>query len=155
VAVTGCRSCELVARRDRGEAPAWDRIHRTPSWDLAHAYDAAVEGWLVLVARRHIEALAEMTDAEAAELGPLLRAVSTALGDELGCVKTYVAQFAEHPAHRHVHVHLVPRFADQAADRIGPRIFDQLGGPEDRWVGEERMNEIASAIGRRLATGDA
>ena len=151
--MTGCRTCELAARRDSGEASPWELITRTRSWDVAHAYNTAIEGWLVLVARRHITALADMTDDEARELGPLIRAVSSALRDGVGCVKTYVAQFAEDPRHPHVHVHVIPRQADQPAELTGPRIFSQLGGPEERCVPEDRMNEIATAIRGPLLPG--
>lgn len=44
----------------------------------------------MLVARRHIEAVAEPTEAEAAELGLLQQRVSLLLGEVTGCVKTYI-----------------------------------------------------------------
>jgi diadenosine tetraphosphate (Ap4A) HIT family hydrolase len=151
--VTGCHTCELAVRRDSGEAAPWELIARSGSWDVAHAYGTAVDGWLVLVARRHITALADMTDDEARDLGPLVRAVSAALREAVGCVKTYVAQFAEDPRHPHVHVHVIPRRADQPAELTGPRIFSQLGVPEERCVREDRMNEIAAAIRGHLLSG--
>jgi diadenosine tetraphosphate (Ap4A) HIT family hydrolase len=106
----------------------------------------------VLVARRHITALADMTADEARELGPLIRGVSSALCEGVGCVKTYAAQFAEDPRHPHVHVHVIPRRADQPAELKGPRIFSQLGVPE-RCVPEDRMNEIAAAIQEHRLAG--
>ncbi|MDQ3464193.1 MAG: HIT domain-containing protein [Actinomycetota bacterium] len=104
----------------------------------------------ILVVRRHITSLAELTDNEAAELGPLIKRVSAALHEVLGCLKTYVAQFAEDPAHPHVHVHVVPRYPDQPADLRGPKVFSQLGVPEDRCVSESRMNDIAAGLQRCL-----
>jgi len=74
-----CKTCELIARRDAGLAPLWDSIHRTTYWDVAHSYDTALPGWLVLVARRHITAVDELTEAEATELGRLIRRTSVAL----------------------------------------------------------------------------
>lgn len=144
--VVACRTCELVERRDRGEAPAWDQILRTESWDLVHCYGTSVEGWLVLVCRAHRTALADLTEAEAAELGPLLKLTSAALGECLDSVKTYAVQFAEHPQHPHVHFHVIPRGADLPEDSRGPRIFDRLGVPDGEAVAEERMTEVASLI---------
>src|SRR4051794_1035506 len=95
-----CRTCELVERRDGGGAPPWDAIVRYRNWDLVHAFGTSLEGWLVLVTRRHIATVAEMTDDEAAELGPLIKAVSVALAAAVGCAKTYVVQFAEAADHR-------------------------------------------------------
>ena len=144
--MSACVSCDLVARRDAGEAPSWDRIVRAPDWDVAHATGTAIEGWLVLVLRRHVDALAALTDDEAASLGPLIKATSAALHETTGCIKTYVAQFAEHPQHRHVHVHVIPRFSEQSEDRRGPAVFSQLGVSDDRAVGEERMTDLANAL---------
>jgi len=145
-----CRSCELIERRDRGGAPRWDQIVRTPHWDVVHAYGTSIEGWLVLVARRHITAVAELTDDEAGELGPLVRDVSQALHAALGCPKTYVAQFAEAADHPHVHFHVIARAADQPDEWRGPRIFSQLGGPESAAVNEARMDEIADLVRPQL-----
>ncbi|MCL4803482.1 MAG: HIT domain-containing protein [Anaerolineae bacterium] len=150
-----CMTCELIDRRDRGEAPPWDMIHRADHWDLVHAYNTSLPGWLVLVARRHVAAIDELTEEEATELGVLLRRSSAALRQVVGCVKTYVCQFAEQAEHPHVHFHIVPRMADQPDDRRGPRVFGYLGVPEDERVSEEKMNEIAAGVGQYLATNNS
>lgn len=141
-----CKTCELIARRDLGESPLWDNILRTDHWDVVHAYNTSLPGWLVLVARRHIEAIGELTDEEAAELGVLLRRVSAILREVTGCVKTYVMQFAEAEGHSHVHFHIVPRMADQPAERHSVGIFGYLGVPEEERVSDERMNGIAKRV---------
>ncbi len=145
-----CQTCELIARRDAGIAPLWDCIHRTQYWDVVHSYNTALPGWLVLVARRHIEAIDELTDEEAAELGILLRRVSLALKEITGCLKTYVIQFAEAAEHPHVHFHVVPRMADQPEDRRSTKIFGYLGVPEEERVSEETMNAIAVSVRKIL-----
>ncbi|MCP4428687.1 MAG: HIT family protein, partial [Chloroflexi bacterium] len=83
-----CHTCELLAQRDTGTAPLWDNVHRTQHWDVVHSYNTALPGWLVLVVRRHIEAIDELTETEAAELGVLMQRVSAALKEITGCVKT-------------------------------------------------------------------
>ncbi len=148
-----CHTCELIERRDRGEAPPWDAIHRTDHWDVVHAFGTSVEGWTVLVLRRHLDALAELTADEAAEMGRLTRLVSIALTETLGCVKTYIAQFAEAANHGHVHVHVIPRQADQPSEWKGPGIFvHALGVAADDEVPEARRDEIAVAVGSALET---
>ena len=85
-------------------------------------------GWLVLVPRRHTVALDDLTADEAADLGPLLRAVSSALRDVVRCRKTYVALFAEAEGFQHIHFHIIPRQPGLEADLRGPRVFGLLGG---------------------------
>ena len=148
---TPCLTCDLVRRRDAGDAPLWDNIHRTAHWDVVHSYNTSLPGWLVLVARRHVVAIDELTDEEAAELGVLLRRVSAALRVATGCVKTYAVQFAEQAEHPHVHFHVIPRMAAQPDDRRGPRVFAYLGVPDEERVSEERMNAIAVEVRRLLA----
>jgi diadenosine tetraphosphate (Ap4A) HIT family hydrolase len=144
--INRCQTCELVARRDRGEVPPWDAIYRSQYWDVVHSFNTSLEGWLVLVARRHMAAIDEMNDEEAVELGRLLRRVSLALKEATGCVKTYVVQFAEAAGHPHVHFHVVPRMADQPEDRRGPNIFRYLGVADEERVTEARMNELAAQV---------
>jgi diadenosine tetraphosphate (Ap4A) HIT family hydrolase len=65
--INTCKTCELLARRDAGLAPVWDNIHRTRHWDVVHSFNTALPGWLVLVCRRHVEAVHNLTGEEAAE----------------------------------------------------------------------------------------
>lgn len=141
-------TCELVQRRDRGEAPLWDRIRRTPGWDVVHAFGTSVEGWLVLVARRHVTAVSALTDDEAAEVGPLLKEVSRALEAVVGCPKTYVVQFAEHPDHPHVHIHVIPRAAELPIEHRGPGAFALLGVADP--VTDDRMDALAQRLNSEL-----
>jgi diadenosine tetraphosphate (Ap4A) HIT family hydrolase len=145
-----CKTCELIARRDAGIAPLWDCILRTPFWDMAHSYNSTLPGWLVLVVRRHIEAIGELTDEEAVELGRLLQRTSRALKAVTGCQKTYVMQFAEMAEHPHVHFHIVPRMADLPEERRSTKIFGYLGVAEEERVSEETMNEIAVKVQKFL-----
>jgi diadenosine tetraphosphate (Ap4A) HIT family hydrolase len=113
---------------------------------VVQAYGTSLEGWTVLVLRRHVATLAEMTSEEANEVGPLVRLVSRALVEVVGCAKTYVAQFAEDPLHRHVHFNVIPVRYNQPAELRGPRVFALVGVPEEQWVPEERRNEIAAGM---------
>ncbi|HSM54622.1 MAG TPA: hypothetical protein VK879_00575 [Candidatus Sulfomarinibacteraceae bacterium] len=146
----GCYTCELVARRDAGVVEAWDCILRTAHWDLVHSYNTSLPGWLVLVSRRHMAAVAEMHEAEALELGSLLRRASLGLQAVTGCAKTYVMQFAEDPQHPHVHFHVVPRMPGQPEAYRSTGIFHYLGVPPEERVREEEMNELAARLGEAL-----
>jgi diadenosine tetraphosphate (Ap4A) HIT family hydrolase len=145
-----CKTCELLARRDAGQAPLWDAIWRTPLWDVVHSYNTALAGWMVLIVRRHVGAIDELTEDEAVAVGRLIRYVSLALKQVVGCKKTYVMQFAEHPDHPHVHFHVVPRLADLPPERRGNGIFHYLGVAEAARVSESQMNQIAVEMQRVL-----
>jgi len=110
----------------------------------------------VLVARRHIEAIDELTPDEALELGVLLCQVSMALKQVVNCTRTYVIQFAEAEGHRHVHFHVIPRMANQPEEHRGTKIFAYLGVSAEERVSEERMIEIAVKVQKiLLAEGSA
>lgn len=141
--MNNCYTCELSARRRAGDSPLWDNIYQTELWDVAHSYNTTLAGWMVLILHRHIEALDELTTAEAAELGGLIRRVSIALKAVTGCAKTYVVQFAEAAEHPHVHFHIIPRMADQPDEWRGTGIFNALNVDEDMRIGEAAMDAIA------------
>ena len=145
-----CSTCELLIRRDMGKAPLWDSIHRAKYWDVVHCNDTSLLGWIVVVVRRHIGAIDELTSYEALELGALLRKISIALKETIKCQKTYVMQFAEAEGHNHVHFHVVPRMANQPEEFRSVKIFKLLGVSEKDRVSEERMNEFAIQLRRIL-----
>ena len=146
-----CVSCDLVARRDRGEAPDWDCILRTAYWDVVHCNDTSLLGWMVLVLRRHVEAVAELTGDEATECGALQRQVSVALAGAVRCRKTYIAQFAESAEHPHVHYHVIPRMSDMPDEARGPGVFQRyLGVGEANRVPEAQMNALAQSVRESL-----
>jgi diadenosine tetraphosphate (Ap4A) HIT family hydrolase len=143
-----CYSCRQEAALDTA-APS-ERIHVDDLWRAAHAFDSALPGWLVVVPRRHVTAIADLTPDEAATLGPLLWRLSRALRDALGCAKTYVAQFAEKEGFGHVHFHLVPRGPDLPPEHRGPKVFALLGRPPGEALTAEARDRVAADIGRQL-----
>ena len=153
--MTNCESCARIKQRDAGRAPDWDAIVRTDDWDVVHCYDTSLLGWIVLVTRRHIESVDQLTDAEAEALGYLLKTVSVFLKSYLGCTKTYIMQFAEHPQHPHVHFHVVPRMPDIPAANVGANVFNYLGVGAAEQVTEREMNRLAAQLRQALRPGSA
>lgn len=127
------------------QLPVREDIAHDEHWRLVHATGVSLPGWLVLVPRRHVTAIAELTDAEAELLGTWQVRASRALHDVTGCPKTYVAQFSEAEGYSHVHFHIVPRQADLAVELRGPQIFSQLG-VEEAALSDERRDKIAAAV---------
>lgn len=130
--------------------PPRERVAADDHWRVAHAFDTALAGWLVLVPRRHVASIADLTDTEAASLGTWQVRLSRALRTVTGCSKTYVAQFAEKEGFAHVHFHVVPRMPDLSGDHRGPGIFAYLAAPEDQRISEQQQDELATALRAQL-----
>jgi diadenosine tetraphosphate (Ap4A) HIT family hydrolase len=143
---TELRDCRVCATEATPGLPLRERVHVDDHWRLATAFDSSLPGWLVLLPRRHVEGLHELTAEEAGELGHLLRAASAALVEVTGCVKTYVALFAEAEGFSHLHVHVVPRPEDLRQDRRGPRVFGHLGAGPDA-MSEADRDSLAARLG--------
>jgi len=142
-----CYTCRGEDRFD--DLPVRERIAADRHWRVAHAFNTTLPGWLVLVPRRHVTAIADLDDAEAATLGGWQVRLSRALREVTGCVKTYVIQLAEAEGFAHVHFHVVPRAADLPADRRGPAVFGYLVRAGDG-LGEDRRDAVAAALRARL-----
>ncbi|GAA3076557.1 HIT family protein [Streptosporangium carneum] len=143
---TACHPCDREAEFDA--LPPRERVAFDEHWRVAHAFGTALPGWLVLVPRRHVTAVAALTDAEAAALGGWQVRLSRALHEVTGCVKTYVVQFAEAEGFGHVHFHLVPRMGDLPGEFRGPGVFGLLGRADA--VSADRMDETADRLRRLL-----
>jgi diadenosine tetraphosphate (Ap4A) HIT family hydrolase len=153
VAITvPCGSCK---RLEASNPPPRDRVAVTGGWTVAHAFNANLEGWLVVLPTRHVEALDELTAEEADELGALLRATTAALRSVCGCSKTYVLLLAESAGFSHVHFHVVPRSADFDDRFRGAKVFGLLGNPELPLVTDERKDELSVLLRRHLVAAGA
>lgn len=146
----GCFSCEQGQRTD---PPPREQVSVTEHWRAAHAFDSALPGWLVVLPRRHVVAVAELRPEEAAELGPLLTDISRALEVVTGCVKTYVVQLAEAEGFSPVHFHVVPRAAQVDEQVRGPRVLSLLGRPVGEEMTEQEQDRLALAIATALDRG--
>lgn len=114
-----CALCGIASGAVPPPGPA--PLARGPFVVHAKPEPGAHAGWLLVVPRRHVEQVAELTDAEARSLGPLLRETADALRAETGAAKTYVACFAE--VVPHLHFHVIARASDAPEDTRGPRAF--------------------------------
>jgi len=119
-----CWSCPSLSGERRISPGPF--IYEGRYWMVDHAYPTRLPGWLVLVLKRHAEALHELSAEETAEMGDLIRRSCWVLREVTGCQKEYVSLYAEATHYAHLHVHIVPRAADLPDDLRGPRIFGLL-----------------------------
>ncbi|MCG5215442.1 HIT family protein [Streptosporangium sp. KLBMP 9127] len=145
----GCYTCDQEAQFDA--LPPRERIAADDCWRVAHAINTALPGWLVLLPRRHVTTVADLTYAEASALGLWQVRLSRALHKVTGCVKTYVVQFAELEGFSHVHFHIVPRMPDLPRELRGPDVFGLMGRTATDSVPADQMDEIAVKLGRLLS----
>jgi diadenosine tetraphosphate (Ap4A) HIT family hydrolase len=147
-ATDDCYACAQERAFDR--LPPRERITFDEHWRVAHCFGSALEGWLVLLPRRHVTTVAALTDAEADRLGGWQVRLSRALHAVTGCEKTYVVQFAEGEGFAHVHFHIVPRSASHPQDRRGPAVFSYLGRPPAEQVTTGRMDALGESLRHAL-----
>jgi diadenosine tetraphosphate (Ap4A) HIT family hydrolase len=136
----------LTCRINRGEiASPGGTIYRDDLWCLEHDIEPiALGGWLVLKPLRHVEAFADLTEQEAAAFGPLTRRITQVMTEVLRPVKIYLSMYMEAEGFAHLHVHLIPRFADTPTDHRGPRIFEYQREAKQRGPNAEML---AAAVG--------
>ncbi len=139
--VDGCYACSQTAQA--GSLPPREALIVESGWRVAHAFNSALEGWLVVLPERHVTSMDELTSAEAESLGSILRRASIALATVVGSTKSYFMFFAEAEGFAHLHVHVVPRMAWFTDEQVGPRVFAFLGGPESEWVTEDSRDDLA------------
>jgi diadenosine tetraphosphate (Ap4A) HIT family hydrolase len=145
VTVTDCYTCDREAAFD--QLPPRERIAHDSWWRVSHATGSDLLGWLVLVPRRHVMEVAELTDAEAAALGGWQVRLARVLAQELDAPKTYVAEYGEAPGF-HLHFHVVPRPRELDPELRGPKIFGYLGRPEpgDLAAGDDLALRLSTAL---------
>ncbi|MGW3817328.1 HIT family protein [Streptomyces sp. NPDC005046] len=143
-----CYACSQEAEFD--DLPPRECVVHDRHWRVAHALNTAVRGWLVLLPRRHVAAVHDLTNAETSGLGMWQVKLSQALRSMTGCDKTYVVQFAEAEGFAHVHFHIVPRMADLRPEHRGPGIFELLRRPERERVTAAQADQTAHSLRAHL-----
>ena len=83
-------------------------------------------GWLVLVLKRHAEALHELTIEEFAELAEIQAKTIHLLYEELHCEKEYISCFAEAEHFAHIHFHVFAKPQDFPKELKGGKSFTLL-----------------------------
>jgi diadenosine tetraphosphate (Ap4A) HIT family hydrolase len=146
--MTDCRVCRSIS----GEA----RISPGPAvfdgcyWSLEHAYPTRLPGWLVIVLKRHAEALHELSVEEFQELATIQAQAARVLHHELGCAKEYMACFAEMQGFAHLHIHVIPR-AETLADNLkGARIFSLITVTEAEAIPPDEIRMLCEKLKYRF-----
>ncbi|MEV0606286.1 hypothetical protein AB0I61_07965 [Polymorphospora rubra] len=120
--VIGCLACDLTAGRT---AVPGGRVHQTPHWVVEHCVGPLGVGTLIVKPLRHVVQVAELTEGESAELGPLLRRMASAVTALTGPEQVYVCLWSHaggRPGHIHFVVQPVRREDMNGHEQFGPAL---------------------------------
>lgn len=112
--MVGCTACQLSS----GElALPGGRIFRTRWWVVEHCIGPLGLGTLIVKPERHVTSVADLSEDEAAELGPLLRRATQVARQLVGADQVYNCLWS-HAGGEPVHIHYVvqPVTKDQMSD---------------------------------------
>jgi diadenosine tetraphosphate (Ap4A) HIT family hydrolase len=120
--MNGCSACAEIA----GELSApGGIIFDDGLWFVSHHTGPHTDaGELIAKTRRHCESLSELTLAEAAALGPLLRTCVAAITHVVVSERIYAVSFNERI--RHVHFLLLPRTAAMPRGHVISDIYRRI-----------------------------
>jgi len=104
--VEGCLGCEIVA--GRCDVPG-GIVAETTHWIVNHAVGRLNLGTLVVAPREHVVAIADLDDAAAVEMGPLLRDAARVVEAICRPEQTYVCVWSHGKTERrHLHILVQP-----------------------------------------------
>jgi diadenosine tetraphosphate (Ap4A) HIT family hydrolase len=103
VSVPGCLACDFVTGRQPLPGGV---IHDAGAWIVEHCVGPLGVGTLIVKPRRHVTAVADLTEDEAAALGPLLRRATQVVTELIAPEQTYVTLWS-HAGGVPVHIHFV------------------------------------------------
>ena len=101
-------------------------IYEGEYWLVEHAYPIQRVGWLVIVLKRHAEALHDLSTEEFAELSRLQSLATRFLFEELGCQKEYISCYGEAEGFAHIHFHVFAKPANLLEELKGGNSFSLL-----------------------------
>lgn len=125
-------------------------IYTGKYWMVEHAYPCKLKGWLVIVAKRHVESLHELTLEEFSELAELSYKTTKLLHNTLKCKKEYLICLAEKRHFKHIHFHVVPRAKGLASELRGTKIFAMLKVDEKDAVPKKEIKEFCKILGKKF-----
>ncbi|MGN6393048.1 MAG: HIT family protein [Gemmatimonadales bacterium] len=124
-----CPVCEELAGR---VAIPGGVVYQNTWWEVTHHPSPWTDpGEMMVKARRHVESLSELSPAEAAAAGPVLRAAVAAIERVVRPERVYVASYGERV--RHVHFFLLPRTTALPAGHVVSDVYRRARTQLRKW----------------------
>jgi diadenosine tetraphosphate (Ap4A) HIT family hydrolase len=125
-------------------------IHQGTYWVVDHAYPTIHLGWLVILPKRHIEALHELLPEEFQELAEIEYKLVQVMHTDSAVQKEYLMCFAEGEGFQHVHFHIVPKPDDLTDDLKGPLIFARLAVDAEHAIPAQTLTAFCEEFTRKF-----
>lgn len=122
------------------------QIFESEYWIVEHAYPCSLEGWLVIVLKRHCEEFHKLSKEEFLDLSFVQSKVISTIHQYFQSEKEYIFCFAEAEGFKHIHFHVVPKTKDFDPQFTGAKVFHYLKAPKENWVSKPRIIEICEEL---------
>jgi diadenosine tetraphosphate (Ap4A) HIT family hydrolase len=113
---------------------------------VEHAYPVKAKGWLVIVLKRHVESLHELSSEEFIEFSKIQSRVIRLLYKELNCEKEYVSCYAEKEHYRHIHFHIFAKPYDLPIELRGAKSFAFINATEAEAIPKEEIIALCNRL---------
>ncbi len=143
-----CLTCLNLSREQRISPGPF--IYEGTHWVVDHAYPTSHLGWLVILPKRHIEALHELTKEEFQELAEIEYKLVQVMHTDSSVQKEYLMCFAEGEGFHHVHIHVVPKPVDLPSHLKGPRVFALLAVDKEHAIAAQELTAFCEEFTRKL-----
>ncbi len=120
-------------------------------WLVEHAYPVKTIGWLVIVLKRHAEALHELTTEEFTELAQIQSKLIRFLYEELHREKEYVSCYAETEHFYHIHFHVFAKPSNLPDELKGGKSFALLKVTDEEAVPPNQIIAFCELLRDRFA----
>lgn len=143
-----CYTCRSISGKKR--ISPGPNIFEGKYWLVEHAYPTKLKGWLVIVAKRHIEALHELNKDEFSELATICEKTVKLLHKNLNCEKEYAMCFAEANHFNHIHFHIVPKPHNLPKKHSGANVFTMLKVEEKDAIPPEEIKKLCEILKKKF-----
>jgi diadenosine tetraphosphate (Ap4A) HIT family hydrolase len=143
-----CLSCLSLQRIQRISPGPY--IYEGRSWVVDHAYPTSLKGWLVIILKRHVEALHDLTHEEFRELADIQYRLAQVMQSRASIEKEYMMCFAEAKHFQHIHIHFVAKPIDLPKEAKGPGIFSYLNVEQQSAVAPDEIMALCQELKEAL-----
>ncbi|MHB8598209.1 MAG: HIT family protein [Ktedonobacteraceae bacterium] len=145
-----CFTCQNIAGIRRISPGPF--IYEGQYWLVDHAYPTSLKGWLVIVLKRHAEALHELSKEELHELADIQYQLAQVMSANTSTDKEYMMCFAESEHHQHIHIHFIAKPKDLPPQAKGAKVFSLLNVDQQHAVPPVEIQAFSEELQKILSS---